>query len=311
MISNLHRTQSLAFCTLIALMLWIAASHSQSLPKEQRADQYLLQAQEAYREGNYRQAVEAFSRIESLGVSMPSEFHFFYGSSLAETGDYASALMQLSRYLDQEGRDGRQYQNALRLYGEIEQEREERARQQQFAPVRSQLVQFLNSTNSDFRASEVRDDADDLHYLNIISTLKAMNPEECKIELDSNVHYMNYWEGPDGKNMAKMKEEKIEINDIIDMSMLTDIDVENRSSIFGYMGLPYNYLRLRFRSDGKFMLTRKEYTWVKEFHGADTYRDQDETPVLDIPLKEKLPDERISSLKQAFHAWVAYCNENV
>jgi tetratricopeptide (TPR) repeat protein len=112
--------QPMAFCILFAVLLYIPAGQSQSLPKEMRADQYLLEAQEAYREGKHRQAVEAFQRIESLGVSIPSEFHFFYGSSLAETGRHADALRQLSEYLNQSGREGRHYQTALRLYGRIE-----------------------------------------------------------------------------------------------------------------------------------------------------------------------------------------------
>lgn len=120
MISHPLRSQQMAVSILLALLLYVPASQGQSLPKEMQADQHLLEAQEAYREGNHGQAVEAFKKIESLGVSIPSEFHFFYGSSLAETGDHADALAQLTEYLKQEGRDGRHYQDALRLYGKIE-----------------------------------------------------------------------------------------------------------------------------------------------------------------------------------------------
>lgn len=121
MTTDLPYRQRFLLYALTTLLLCLATSQSQALTKEQRADQYLLQAQEAYRDGKHRSAVDYFSRIESLGVSMPAEFHFFYGSSLAETGNHTDAYLQLSRYLNQEGRGGRQYQNALSVHAEVEQ----------------------------------------------------------------------------------------------------------------------------------------------------------------------------------------------
>lgn len=195
MFKKLYISQHKVLSTLIALLLWTASSPSHSLPKEVRADQYLLEAQEAYRNGKHEQAVEAFSRIETLNVSMPAEFHFFYGSSLAETDDYQDALNQLSLYLELEGRGGRHYQEALRTYGKMEQEAEkakfEKDRELATAKIRTLQTKIMDAIDrSDFRnRGEKFSSGQDWTFYEANASASAENL--CVIEFSSRIRDRN------------------------------------------------------------------------------------------------------------------------
>lgn len=95
------------------------ANLTMALTTEQQADQYLLDAQQAYKDGRYSGAYSAFKNIEGLGVDMVDDFHFFYANAAYKTKNYSKAWQQINLYLNKTQRSGSYYSKALGLYKDI------------------------------------------------------------------------------------------------------------------------------------------------------------------------------------------------
>jgi hypothetical protein len=102
------------------LSIFLTTSQSFALSPEQMVDLYLLEAQAAYKNGNYSSAAESFSKIEELNVDIDDDFYFFYAKSLSEGGNDHKAWIEINTYLENTGRAGKHYTDALSLYGVLE-----------------------------------------------------------------------------------------------------------------------------------------------------------------------------------------------
>ncbi|MCP5006294.1 MAG: SUMF1/EgtB/PvdO family nonheme iron enzyme [Planctomycetes bacterium] len=76
----------------------------------------------------WEDAVQSFEKAMKLGVSLPGEFHFFYGKALYKTGSYEYALSSLTIYLKLVGRDGDYYEDAITLFVDAENKQKEKMR---------------------------------------------------------------------------------------------------------------------------------------------------------------------------------------
>ena len=90
---------------------------SAQLPPEIRADAYLLQAEQAIRNGDLNRAQAAIQNILRLQkeheLDLPDEFHFRYAKAADVLGLSDQALESIVKYLATSGREGLQWQNGL------------------------------------------------------------------------------------------------------------------------------------------------------------------------------------------------------
>lgn len=96
-------------------------------------DRLLLAAEERIGQSDYAAAIGFLERIPPLKVAPPPQYYFLEGKARFETGDVAAAKPMLERYVEKAGREGEHYQAALQMLTRIEQQDQERAREQQNA----------------------------------------------------------------------------------------------------------------------------------------------------------------------------------
>ena len=117
---------------------------SQDLPPEILADQYLLEAAEAFEQGEPRRAIQAFEKIETLDTEPPGEFLFFYGKLLVEHGTAVDDLRKgeglLKQFILNIEKDAEQYRPTLKLLSVAAKkvERQRRAERQRQAEQQRQ-----------------------------------------------------------------------------------------------------------------------------------------------------------------------------
>ena len=94
------------------------------LPPDIEADRYLLQAEQAVREGNAEIARTAMERLEALGrehgLEPAAEDHYRYAQAWAAVGEPERAMAVAVRYLRLEGRAAEHYTDALELLNRAE-----------------------------------------------------------------------------------------------------------------------------------------------------------------------------------------------
>ena len=109
---------------LITVMLGFFTVASAQLPLEIRADAYLLQAEQAIRNGNHNRAQAAIQNILRLQkeheLDLSDEFHFRY-AKVADAVDLPDqALESVLKYLVASGREGQHYVEALALMNKVQ-----------------------------------------------------------------------------------------------------------------------------------------------------------------------------------------------
>ena len=94
------------------------------LPPEIQADRYLLQAEQAVREGDAAGVRAAMERLEALerehGLEPALEGHFRYAQAWAAAGEPERAMESVVRYLRLGGREAEHYTEALELLNRAE-----------------------------------------------------------------------------------------------------------------------------------------------------------------------------------------------
>jgi len=103
----------------IALLLICSALQAQ-ISDDIQADRYFLGAKTALDNQNYAQAAELLEKITRLNVNPPSDFYYFYAYSLYKNYDFEEALENVKLYIEIEGKNGSNYQQALELWNNIE-----------------------------------------------------------------------------------------------------------------------------------------------------------------------------------------------
>jgi hypothetical protein len=91
-----------------------------ALPPEVEADRLLLSAGEKMDKKDYTGAGQDLDKIKALGVKLPVEFYYQNGRYLASMRNAAEAKKNLETYLDKAGKEGKFYQQALKLFSLVE-----------------------------------------------------------------------------------------------------------------------------------------------------------------------------------------------
>ena len=101
-----------------------AAGPAFELPPEIQVDRYLLQAEQAVREGDAAGVRAAMERLEALGrehgLEPTPEDHFRYAQAWAAAGEAERVMEAVVRYLRLEGREAEHYIEALELLNRAE-----------------------------------------------------------------------------------------------------------------------------------------------------------------------------------------------
>ena len=108
------------------------------LPPEIMADSYLLQAEQAVRDGDQARALAAINNILDLQneheLDLPDDFHFKYAQVTFSAGLNEAAIDSVNEYLAAAGRTGEFYREALELFDEAEQNLPENVAAAQLPP---------------------------------------------------------------------------------------------------------------------------------------------------------------------------------
>ena len=96
------------------------------LPPEIMADAYLLQAEQAVRDGDHDRARGVIQNLlllqEEYDLDLPDEFHFRYAKAADAVDLPEQALEAVVRYLAAAGREGQHYVEALELMNTVQAE---------------------------------------------------------------------------------------------------------------------------------------------------------------------------------------------
>ncbi|MCK5789537.1 MAG: hypothetical protein KAH34_01790, partial [Ketobacter sp.] len=102
-------------CRILATMLVFATGSSVwALPADMEADRLILAAEEKLAEQNYDSARGYLDRINALKVSPAPKFYYLAGQIAFHYGELVKANEQLSRYVEEAGREAEFYEDALR-----------------------------------------------------------------------------------------------------------------------------------------------------------------------------------------------------
>lgn len=107
------------FLTALALAcaVTVGGAHAQDdLPVEVRFDILRLEFDNAVREGRHREVLARAEAMRKLGQPLPPEMPFFEARAFHALGAHAMAQRSLTAYLRSTGREGANYQEAIRLY---------------------------------------------------------------------------------------------------------------------------------------------------------------------------------------------------
>ena len=129
------RTRVLSGAAVALAVLVSSALASAELPPEIQVDRLLVQAEREMESGEPRSAVRTFERIlgicEEHGLPVLAEFWFQQAGVLNSVGQHEQAIQASTRYLEETGRKGQHYQEALRLLDAAEFALAERRRQRE------------------------------------------------------------------------------------------------------------------------------------------------------------------------------------
>lgn len=116
--------QRIISATTFLCLLGLAVS-AMALPKEMEADRLLISAGEHL---GSPEATEEFKKIRNLNIKLPTEYYYYYGKHLYETGNLKEANKNMEKYLEKAGRKGQFYQNSLQVLTAIEKDIERLSR---------------------------------------------------------------------------------------------------------------------------------------------------------------------------------------
>ena len=105
---------------LLIVILTTWAPNALSLSQEAQIDLYVSKMRSAFIDGRYRDGLNAINKLKGLNIDLGPEILYYEGKALYETGKVSQSLQVIERYINQLGRDGDNYQEALSLYSAIE-----------------------------------------------------------------------------------------------------------------------------------------------------------------------------------------------
>ena len=109
--------------TVLLVFVFCGPATAQDLPPEILADQYMMEGVTALENGEGKQAIEVFRKIEAMDTELPASFRFFYGKALVENsavfGDLLKGHKLLQQFKAAAGRDSPHYDTALRLLSDV------------------------------------------------------------------------------------------------------------------------------------------------------------------------------------------------
>jgi len=118
------------------------------LPPEVLMDQYLQEAQTAYKAEKWDEAVEQYAKVMALKTEPPVEAHYEYAVCLNKHWcDPNPSLVEIKKYLKAAGRNGVNYQTALTLFTRAKEDAKNWQEAQKYAAKNEDFINSLFSVN--------------------------------------------------------------------------------------------------------------------------------------------------------------------
>jgi len=134
----------LSFCVVVPGI--VPALAYAALPAEMQLDVLSAELARAIEGQDHRKVLDVFRQMREQGIDLPARLAFVEALSLAELGQYLAARRSLERYMNEEGREGRYYGQAVALYvkikdrAEAEEARELEANQRRIAEIQARAA---------------------------------------------------------------------------------------------------------------------------------------------------------------------------
>jgi hypothetical protein len=135
----MKRIQSVLARSVLSALLMASSAAALALPADIEADRLVLAAQEKIAQQDFDGARQYLERVMPLKVEPKPDFHYLYGQVLLHDGKLEQADAELSKYVKIVGREGENYEAALGLLTQIE---EQRRTQEAVASTREQTVEL-------------------------------------------------------------------------------------------------------------------------------------------------------------------------
>ncbi len=129
----------------------------------------------------YSNALSTMQELQSLDVKLPKSFAYFEGKALYETGSHTAAYKKLEHYVNENGSNGKYYQQALAYL--IKAEEESKKLKQQVPEARQVVKHFFKEARYD--GVESRKWKGEYNYYKI----RELWVENCEITAE----IYNYW----------------------------------------------------------------------------------------------------------------------
>ena len=114
----------------IAAAIFVAGTSlacAAELNQQAQIDLLAAQLKDALIATDYSAALTVIEKLKNTGEELGVEIIYFEALALAETGKPLLALDTVSQYINAAGRDGRNYQDAIELYGQLDAKKEQLA----------------------------------------------------------------------------------------------------------------------------------------------------------------------------------------
>lgn len=114
---------------LCAISLKVTAEISETA----KVDMLLIQAKTAYDQQDYKKTISTIEQALNTKVAIPESVYYVYADSLSQTGEYQEAKVWLEKYVNQSGREGVFYNQALERLINIDDKIDEKIRRKALA----------------------------------------------------------------------------------------------------------------------------------------------------------------------------------
>ena len=126
MTNHMTRQRHLISATLLALCLSFTQIPALALPAEIEADRLVLAAEEKIAQQDFDGARGYLERVEPLKVEPRPTYYYLFGQVMLREGSLEKAREYLTDYVSKVGREGENYDDALRLLTQIEEQLDSR-----------------------------------------------------------------------------------------------------------------------------------------------------------------------------------------
>lgn len=101
---------------IVTLFIFQASAFAQTRMSEVELKKQYVKGLLAFKKGDYSKALLLFNKVSPQKRDLPSEYSWYFGKTLTETGFFSKGQNLLKNYIELEGEDGKYYEEALKQY---------------------------------------------------------------------------------------------------------------------------------------------------------------------------------------------------